>query len=269
LSAFSALGLIALNMTPPVYTMLVAVVRQQCAKLVLMSKHSSSTTFYCFSPPVMVATCVIEFSLFIYTLMRYKMSTVTRLACAMLLLLGVFQLSEFNVCGLSGTGSAAIWSRVGYVAITLLPPLGMHLIRVISGRGSKATVALAYASGLAFALVFGFSASAFQSHVCGGNYAIFQLQPPLGGLYFTYYYGWLIAGIFQSMYFSVQASKKVREALVMQAFGYLSFLLPTGIVNTINPQTIAGIPSIMCGFAVIYALILSFGIVPRVLAKRR
>lgn len=216
----------------------------------------------------MIATCVIEFSLFIYTLVRYKMSTVTRLAAATLLLLGIFQLSEFNVCGLSGTGAAAIWSRVGYAAITLLPPLGIHLIRIISGRGSRLGVAVAYASGLAFALTFGFSANAFQSHVCGGNYAIFQLQPPLGGLYFTYYYGWLIVGITQSMYYSMSAAKKVREALVMQAFGYLSFLLPTGIVNTINPQTIAGIPSIMCGFAVIYALILSFGIVPRVLAKK-
>lgn len=216
----------------------------------------------------MIATCVIEFSLFIYTLVRYKMSTVTRLAAATLLLLGIFQLSEFNVCGLSGTDAAAIWSRVGYAAITLLPPLGMHLIRVISGRGSRLGVALAYASGLAFALTFGLNAGAFQGHVCAGNYAIFHLRSPLGGMYFAYYYGWLIIGVMQSMYFSLKATQKVREALIMQASGYLSLLLPTGIVNTLNPQTIAGIPSIMCGFAVIYALILSFGIVPRVLAKK-
>lgn len=230
--------------------------------------RKSKNTFYCFSPPVMIATCIIEFGLLFYTLYRYKMTAITRVALATLALLGIFQMSEFAVCG-HDAGSVAAWSRIGFIAITLLPPLGIHLIYLISKRVPLWTPLTAYATGIGFALTFGLHESAFQSHVCAGNYAIFQLMPDLGGMYFVYYYTWLIVGIVMSLVFSIDASPRIRKALVFQALGHLSFLIPTGIVNAIHPETINGIPSIMCGFAVIYALTLAFGIVPLVLAERR
>jgi hypothetical protein len=78
----------------------------------------------------------------------------------------------------------------------------------------------------------------------------------------------LFIGIGLSIYFAHTADDKIRKALLYQVFGYLSFLLPTGIVNTINPTTLKGIPSIMCGFAVIYAIILVFGITPTISATK-
>jgi uncharacterized membrane protein YhaH (DUF805 family) len=220
-----------------------------------------NTTLYCFSPPVMLATFTIETGLFIYTLLRYKMSTLTRLIATTLALLAIFQLAEYYVCHVGGT-TVSLSSRLGYMAITLLPITGIHLISTLAGRGKKSLIWLAYTSGAAFALIFGLSSSAFSSHVCAGNYAIFQLSGHLGGIYFAYYYFWLLLGICMALYFSISASKKVSEALVYQVFGYLSLLLPTGIVNALHPESIDGIPSIMCGFAVIYALILTFGIAP-------
>lgn len=230
--------------------------------------RKSKNTFYCFSPPVMIATCIIEFGLLFYTFYRYKMTTITRVALATLALLGIFQMSEFAVCG-HDTSTVAMWSRIGFISITMLPPLGIHLISLISKRVPSWTVLAAYASGIGFALVFGLHESAFQSHICAGNYAIFQLMPNLGGVYFVYYYAWLIIGIVMSLMFSIDASPRIRKALVFQALGHLSFLIPTGVVNAIHPETINGIPSIMCGFAVIYALTLALGIVPLVLAERR
>jgi hypothetical protein len=220
-----------------------------------------TNTFYCFSPPAMLGTFAVEICLAVYTLVKYKMSTVGRLATATLTLLAMFQLSEYNVCG-RGSTAALEWSRIGYVSITLLPPLVLHLVFIIAKKKSRILVWLAYASSLGFAVVFGVSASAFASHICAGNYAIFQLIRPLGGYYFIYYYAWLMVGIGACLYFSITASVLVRQALILQTLGYLSFLLPTGIVNAVNPQTIAGIPSVMCGFAVIYAIILAVGIVP-------
>jgi Na+-driven multidrug efflux pump len=132
----------------------------------------------------------------------------------------------------------------------------------IAKKKARALVWLAYGTSLIFALIFGFSSSAFIGYVCAGNYAIFHLVHPLGGYYFAYYYSWLFVGVGLSLFYSLQAQKKVREALVLQICGYLSILLPTGIVNAINPQTIYGIPSIMCGFAIIYAITLAIGIVP-------
>jgi hypothetical protein len=240
-------------------------VARKCVKLNTMN-GKRSTTLYCFSPPVMLATFAIETALFIYTLVRYKMSTLTRLIAASLALLAIFQLAEYYVCHVGGT-SVTLSSRLGYMAITMLPPVGIHLIKTISGRGSKYFVSLAYASGGTFALFLGLSASAFSGHVCANNYAIFQLAPNLGGIYFAYYYFWLLLGILAGLYFSIDASKKSREALIYQVIGYLSFLLPTGIVNALHPDTIDGIPSVMCGFAVIYALILTFGIAPAAAVK--
>ncbi len=209
----------------------------------------------------MVATFVIELFLAAYTVFRYKMTTVVRLTTAILILLATFQLAEFNVCGRTDS-LALMWSRIGYVAITLLPPLALHLVLTIKGKNPRWLLMIAYGSSLAFATFIGLGAKTFAGHVCAGNYAIFQLAHPLGGMYFTYYYAWLLFGIGLSLYFAISANQKVREALILQVFGYLSFLLPTGIVNAVDPKTINAIPSVMCGFAIIYAIILAFGILP-------
>jgi hypothetical protein len=215
----------------------------------------------------MVATCIIEVALFIYTIVRYKMTVLTRLTALTVLLLALFQLCEFHVCR-SGW-IAGTWSRIGFMSITLLPPMGIHIIQNISGRVWRPLVWIAYASGILFDCVFGFSKNAFESHICAGNYAIFQLAPRVGGIYFGYYYAWLFVGIGLSLYFAVKSKIRVRESLILQAVGFLVFVLPTGIVNDISPKTISGIPSIMCGFAVLYALILVFAIVPRMIEHNK
>jgi hypothetical protein len=178
----------------------------------------------------------------------------------MLVLLALFQLSEYHVCGRDSEFSLA-WTRVGFIAITLLPALALHLIHIIAKRRTRLLVWLAYGTSLIFAIIFGFGSSVFVSHVCTGNYAIFNLTSHLGGIYFAYYYTWLFVGVALSLFYAIDANRRTRIALILQVCGYLSFLLPTGIVNAIKPETVAGIPSVMCGFAVIYALILVFGVV--------
>jgi len=216
----------------------------------------------------MIATGIIETLLLIYTVIRYRFSPLNRIVTATLALLALFQLCEFHVCR-SGGPSAELFSRIGFAAITLLPPLGLNLIAMVSRQVSKWLVFFAYATGIVFAVLFSMGRGVFRSHVCAGNYAIFQLKPGLGGMYFAYYYAWLIVGILLSLYLSSKAARQVREALLLQAVGYLILLIPVGIVNDLNPKTISGIPSIMCGFAVIYAFTLVFGIVPRTLRVRQ
>lgn len=213
----------------------------------------------------MVITMLAEVTVFLYTLLRYKMTPITRVVTFILLFLATFQLAEFNVCG---GNDAKAWSHIGFIAITILPALGLHLISLIAKRKNTILKTVSYAVSGVFAIFFGLSGSDFAAHVCGGNYAIFQLADKVGGMYFAYYYLWLFIGIGLALFYSVKAAHKARQALLLQVVGYLSFLLPTGIVNTINPKTIEGLPSIMCGFAVIYAFILVFGIVPLTITKR-
>lgn len=214
----------------------------------------------------MIATFAIEIILLLYVLVRYRMSPVGRIIAGLLILLATFQYAEFHVC--ESIGAADFYSRLGYVAITMLPPAGIHLVSKISGRGSKRLIKGAYASGIMFSLAFILSPNVFNSYVCAGNYAVFQLVPQAGYLFSAYYYTWMFVGIAMCLRYRKGTEPNIREALNMQAFGYISFLLPTGVVNLLNPTTLAGIPSIMCGFAIIYALILTFGIAPRILKQK-
>src|SRR5579862_6589694 len=116
---------------------------------------------YCFSPPAMLATFAIEVGLAIYVLVRYKMSLIVRLATAILLLLAIFQLAEYSVCGRTST-LALVWSRIGYVAITLLPPLTLHLIFVITKHRATLLKTIAYCTSLLFIATFVFSSTAFS-----------------------------------------------------------------------------------------------------------
>lgn len=221
-----------------------------------------SNSFFCFSPPVMLATFIVEVSLLIFVTVKYSLKTpVSRIVSAMLICLAVFQLAEYNVCGRFNI-DAGSWSRVGFIAITLLPPMGVHLAQVLSGTKNKSLSWLAYASSVWFIYMFGFNVGAFQSHVCAGNYAIFQLAEKFGGWYYIYYYFWLFIAIALAWFGAKKAKPYHAQALRYLIAGYAFFLIPTAIVNTVKPDTQAGIPSVMCGFAVVFAILLVFGILP-------
>lgn len=215
----------------------------------------------CFSPPVMLATFIIEIGLIFVTAVRYKASKITRMGAALLLFLALFQLAEYNVCGRFGL-SAAVWSTVGFMSITALPPFCIFFIHAITKRVPKKILLFTAGLWLAWELMFLWS-GIFAGHECAGNYAIFQIRPGFAIAYFMYYYFLLFLGIGLCIRLMVQVkTSRMRRALAWQIVGYLSFILPTAITNTVSPSTIAGLPSIMCGFAILYAVIIVFGILP-------
>ena len=217
----------------------------------------------------MLATLSIEGILAIYTVWRYKMTTATRLITTMFICLGSFQLAEYFVC--TGYGlRAEQWSRLGFVMITILPPLGVHLMHVLADKPGRKLVAFSYATMAGYIGVFSLYHAALNGHQCTGNYVIFQIGARLGGLYTIYYFGWLAVGIGLGAYWANQLMEKGNsflkqlESVRGLIVGYLVFLIPVALANTIKPQTRQGIPSIMCGFAVLLAFILAGYILPRV-----
>lgn len=226
-----------------------------------MGTKRKHNTFFCFSPPVMVATFVIEIFLAGYVLWRYKISQLTRLVSVLLVSLATFQLAEYFVCGGMGM-NAQMWSRVGYVSITLLPPLGLHLTQVIARKPMNRLTMLAYATSFLWIGLFALSQTAFSGYHCGGNYVIFQLTPPLGGLYFIHYYVWLFITMYVASGLAKKASARVRGALRAQVLSYAAFILPASLIRLIWPHTAQGLPSIMCGFAVIFAVALVWKVMP-------
>lgn len=225
-----------------------------------MRNRHETNRLYCFSPPVMLATLVIEFSLAIYTIWRYKMNTVGRLAVAILLALGSFQLAEYMICG--GLGFTNIdWARFGYISITLLPALGIHMLNALVNEKKQLVVGVAYATCTAFVTYYLFNTNSISSQTCLPNYAVFHTTYPGSILYGAYYYGWLLIGIFLAWHYSKKYPKK-RIALTSMILGYLAFIVPTAFFNIIDPTTTSAIPSIMCGFAIMLAFVIVFRVLP-------
>ncbi len=216
----------------------------------------------------MIATFVIEICLALYTIWRYKLTTIARLAVLLFVALGTFQLAEYMVCRGIG-GDPLAWSRIGYVAITLLPPVGIHLITVIAGDKRRWLIWPGYIAAAGFVAFFSLIGRAIDGHVCLGNYVIFQVAPGSGWLFGLYYYGFLIMTLLLGWRYTHRTKdQKVRRALEGVMLGYTIFIIPATTVNLVDPVTIVGIPSIMCGFAVLLALALAFIALPAV-GKRR
>lgn len=216
--------------------------------------------FMCFSPPVMLATFLIEFGLLFYVLWRYQLTTLTRLVTLFLACLGIFQLSEYMLCGGLGLGHIE-WVKLGFIAITLLPALGLHITAVIAGQKAKPFIYAAYASAALFVGYFALAGGSAVIRECAPNYAIFEVGGALSWAYVAYYYGWLLTAIGLAASWARKTPKKA-AALRWMTIGYAVFIVPTTIANLIDPATIHAIPSIMCGFAVLCAIALVWQVLP-------
>ena len=231
-----------------------------------MSKKS--LTLYCFSPAVMLATFTIETCAAIYTLFKYRTTTASKLIVALLSFLAAFQMAEYMVCvGALGLSSLE-WAKLGYVAITILPPLALHLGMHIAKRKSNMLLTAAYGSAAVFMTFFLFVGHGMQAQQCLGNYVIFTIAPYAALPYGFYYQGWLLTGVTLAWreYTKIK-EKHERHALLWLVIGYLTFMVPSLIVFLLNRQTAAGLPSIMCGFAILMAFSLLFKVAPLILKE--
>lgn len=210
----------------------------------------------------MLATLLIEFFLAFYTVWRYKLTTVTRLVVAILVGLGIFQLAEYMICGGLGLGHVE-WVKIGYVAITILPALGVHLMAALAKSEKKVLPVLwaAYASAAAYVVYFVAGTSSVVTRECAPNYAIFDVHGFGANLYTLYYYGWLLVAMIVAALLS-RNNKKATPALTWASAGYAAFIIPTTFANITEPTTLAAIPSIMCGFAVLLAIVLVGRVLP-------
>lgn len=209
----------------------------------------------------MLATFTIEIVFALYILWRYKFTPITRLIVSLLVLLAMFQGTEFLLCG-GFALEGGMWSRIGYGAITLLPPLGIHLAHHLAGRKPGTVVAFAYMTCTAFLAYFIFATQAISGHTCYANYVTFDTADGSTLPYTLYYYGWLFVGTFLTFNWTKTLDTHRRNALYALMAGYLALLVPTTTVTLLWNETIAAIPSIMCGFAIILAGLLTLKVAP-------
>lgn len=214
----------------------------------------------CFSPPVMIATFVIELLLAVMLLIRNHKSPFSRGAAFALILLGLFQISEYFIC--TTPGASQLWPRVGMAAISLLPPTGIYLVSQMSRKPHF--LKLAYALGIGFVLYFLLVPKSFVQPICGGNYVVLNVAAGLYWLYAVFYIGFLLLGAWEALerIKELKGNGPTKRMLKWSIVAYASFMLPTAVAYLLYPVSRHAIASIMCGFAVIMAFILAFKIVP-------
>lgn len=217
----------------------------------------------------MIATFFIEIMFAMYLLVFRTRNLSLKLGVLLILCLAVFQLAEYGICesvGISGN----MWARVGFTSITLLPPLGLHLVFSIAGKESKRLIPGAYGAATIWITIFLFG-NIMSGSVCEGNYVIFNIPEPYEGLYYVYYNLLLLAAIAFAYAFSNQMKQKqIRYALYWSIFGYASFILPAIAFTMIDDYigSDSPLPSVMCGFAVILATTLTLKVIPNTTNKK-
>lgn len=232
-------------------------------------RRFKANTFYCFSAPVMLATFFIEIALAIYVFATRKFDKTVLLAGLLLIHLGLFQLAEYGICESWGF-SSPVWSRIGFVVITFLPAYGLHLVNTVAKQKMSALIPAAYIAATIWSLIFVFGSIPHDA-VCSGNYIIFRIPEPHEGLYYLYYNITIAVSIaFAYLYSTKTTIKNIKIALRSLIVGYLTFIVPSIIFNIFDSYVgiDSPLPSIMCGFAVLFAIILATFVVPYSTDKR-
>lgn len=229
-----------------------------------MRSKKTNNIFYCFSPPVMIATFFIEMALVMYTLFLRKLNKSTKIGVVLIMCLAIFQLAEYGVCEAYGT--ASLMSKLGFIAITMLPPLGLHLVTTIAKRRYKFIILGAYLLGFSWIMMFVFG-NIMSGSVCEGNYVIFNIAEPYEGIYYLYYNTLLLLAMGLGLSFAQKKrkpTKNIRLALHSLVIGYLAFIVPSIVFTLVNDYkgNDSPLPSVMCGFAITLALILATRTIP-------
>jgi hypothetical protein len=206
----------------------------------------------------MALTFAAEMILLMYVLAKYSISFVEyRLIVLILLLLALFQLSEYGICE-SFVFNDIVWAKIGFFAITFLPSLGLHLIQKVRKDPTISYSLFGYFLSVIFVVIFVFF-NTFNAVGCQGNYAFFELTNGIGGAFFIYYYALLVLGATLALLRWKQAKQANQgKTLLVITLGYASFIMPGTIIHFAFNQVSNGLPSIMCGFALIFAIILTF-----------
>lgn len=225
------------------------------------------TVLGCFSPPVMVATFAVEIFLAAHTFIRFKMNPKGRAIIALLVCLAAFQLAEFYVCTQSSFGILA--SRAGYVAITFLPAIGLYLMSLLTVPMQRKTHYTVFGTTFLVAMYFLFAPNAFKSYECTGNYVIFQMSYLSAFMYGIFYYFLLAAAILRGVEYLVKSRDvSSRSAARWLLAGYAIFIVPVAVLTVLHPDTRQAVPSLLCGFAILLAIILGVRVAPLALKKR-
>jgi hypothetical protein len=202
----------------------------------------------------------IEFLLLFNLLVFIEKNRVNIIAMIMIALLAAYQSMEFLMCQVGLQDS--IFPYFAFVIIGFLPPLNLLLTIIVtrnSNRNKK--LFILFIPAIAFAIYYSFIIPEFVVTSCTVLYASYHY--PLGDLFGAFYYlPILISMILLVKFIKRTEDKKKKLIAKVLLFGTIFISFPVLIGFTLmffnNYSIISAMESIMCKFAFVYAVILSF-----------
>lgn len=185
----------------------------------------------------------------------FSKSKYKNLSVTILLLLALYQFFEFLICGMNLKEGFVIY--LAFVTISFLPPTGLFLIAKVNKINLKRFQGLIFAPAIFFSLYYFLTIKEFRVRECSVIYASYHY--PLGFLYGLFYYLPILIALsiaFRNLFTSKDKVLKRNNSILI--LGYLSFLIPMILTLLVYPESINFIESLMCKYAFVLSLAISY-----------
>lgn len=206
----------------------------------------------CFAPYVSLSTFVIEFLLAAFFLLKSPKDNLNRVIALIALLLGVYQLNEFLIC----VSGLSLFTMFAMMTIAILPGLGITYVLIIFRKKIKFRWhVLIYLPAIFFVLVFAISDYFKRSAICSTVFVQYPGAGLLGMFFALYYLVYLVAGLIM-FYFISSNVKSIYEKRLgyLGVLGLLVFIVPTFVFLFFLPALEIQFASILCEFALLFAI---------------
>jgi hypothetical protein len=201
---------------------------------------------------LLIAT--IEFVFLINLLIFAEKNEVNKLIFILLFILGIYQFVEFLICGVGYKTS--LWSYLALLTVSFMPPLSLLIVLKYFNFNSKLNLLL-FVPALFFAFYYPTVLDYFTVSNCTVIYVTYNY--PLGFLYGIFYYLPILAVIillFYKSFINVDSQKLKHSQLLL--VGFTITFVPAFMFTRLVPNMLEAVESIICTFAFILFLNLSY-----------
>jgi hypothetical protein len=204
----------------------------------------------------------LEFLLLFNLLIFAEKNRLNKIAIIMIALLAAYQTMEFLMCQVEL--QSAFFPYFAFVIISFLPPLNLILTSAFTKVSADKLSSFSYIvflPAILFSIYYSFIIPEFAVTSCTVLYATYHY--PLGDLYgFFYYLPILISIILLALFVRKENDKKKKLIGKVLLFGSIFISIPPVLGFTLmftgSYSLISAMESVMCKFAFVYVLCLSF-----------
>lgn len=213
----------------------------------------------CFTPIVSLSIAIIEFVLATVLLLFFRKTSLRNFFAVLIYVLGFYQFTEFMLCT---TNYADLWAKMGFIAYTFLPAIGLHAMLKIFKRKFKLfwiyiiPVLASLTAVISPNFILDAKCATFfieVSFIFGKKFG--SLGNTLYWIYILYYFGFILASLLTVIKDFFHQKNKIKKLIDEDiAIGVILMTVPTFILVVLLRFFEKSFPSVLCGFAVFVAI---------------